>query len=901
MGKKDTKLLDLFSLEELDNLQSMFYNLTGLSCGISDIDGVALTKHISFNPFCDKYIKASPKGLKMCEKCDREGTQKAFETGKIQVYKCHAGLYDFAIPIVIHGKLFGAFLSGQVSDHFLPREKIEKLAEECDLDDVELLEASRKVRIMTAEELMTHANMMKTILDILTNSAYTRYEILQESEETERVANMKSDFLANMSHEIRTPMNAVIGMAQMALREDLPPVARGYINQIISSGTTLLTIINDILDFSKIESGKMQLSPVEYEPIAMINDVASIILSRIGNKDVELILDVSPNVPTVLYGDNIRIKQILINLANNAVKFTESGQVLIRVVPQKYHDDMVDIEISVQDTGIGIKQDHIDRLFSSFYQVDSKRNRNIEGNGLGLAICERLAKQMNGQIGVESVYGEGSLFYVNIPQKIVDSTPVVEIGVDDGIKVLSIIENEYIRTQLDRDLDRLGIENSYLYDEEMLFDYENDESLYVFIEENKFGDRIREYFETNPNVTGILLVDYDTMVQVDLDNVLIVKKPIYILNIAAILRDEDYQSHIANVEVADFDFIAPKAKVLIVDDNAINLTVSEGLLKPLRMKIDTALSGKEAIEKITVDKYDMIFMDHMMPELDGVETTHIIRRFHRDYKDVPIVALTANAVDGMREKFLAEGFNEFVPKPIEMKVISKVIKNSLPPEKIERASKSDLPPSMEIMQKNMAEQGLDIHGLNVGAAMKLLGNTDLLKAVIKDYYNAIEKKSEIIKKYETEEDWKNYTIEVHALKSASRQIGAEELADMAADLEKAGNNEDAATIHDLTPAMLDLYLSYIDKLKDYCEEKVVGEKKTPTKDFLMDCFLVMRSAIENLDPDQMDSVIEEMAGYKYPEEQEDMFEYLKDAVNSLDMETCEQVIISWEEMLKSSE
>lgn len=889
---KKLHLTDIFSIEELQRLQDTFFAQLGISSGISDADGIPVTHHVSRTDFCEFCIKRSAEGQKRCEACDKEGMERAVKKGEIGVYRCHAGLMDFAVPIVVHGELLGAFLGGQVAPKPLSETDVLHLAWELGEDAQKFWHMAQRIPIMSESKLRQSAEWIYNITDLLAQSAYHRYEILQSSEEIEKAANMKSDFLANMSHEIRTPMNAVIGMAQMALREDLSPTARDYVNQIITSGQSLLAIINDILDFSKIESGKMELSPIDYEPMSIINDVTSIIMTRIGSKEVELILDITPDLPNMLYGDNIRIKQIIVNLSNNAVKFTESGQVVLKVATRPLESDYVEVQISVQDTGIGIKRTQLSKLFQSFYQVDSKRNRNIEGTGLGLAISQQLVQQMGGNIGVESEYGMGSLFYFSFPQKIIDERPSVHIENKDNIFAVSLLNNEYVAAQLERDMDTFEIEYRELTDSSELSILEEKEEAFFFVEQLCFDDEVEEFVKSHPGVTAVLLVDFNAIVELSIPNLIVIKKPLYSLNLAMLLNREDLHSLYANHEAEDFDFIAPEAKILIVDDNAINLTVAEGLLRPIEMQIDTAISGKEAIEMITMNKYDLIFMDHMMPELDGVETTHIIRRFHRDYKDVPIIALTANAVEGVQEMFVEEGMNDFVAKPIELKFIASKLKQWLPADKIQRSS-------MIQKEENMTEEPeLQIEGLDVEYSLGLLGTKELYMAVLKDYYQAIDKKVEMILKYQSAEDWQGYTVEVHALKSASRQIGALELSDLAESLEAAGNKKNVALIQEKTEDMLKWYASYKDILAKYFQEDQVEEEEKAEiySDLLSDCFGVMRNALENLDMDQMDDVLAEMLKYRYEGEFARCFDEFKTAVESLDVDSCERVMSEWEAM-----
>jgi len=377
--------------------------------------------------------------------------------------------------------------------------------------------------------------------------------LLDTMKALEVASKAKGDFLAKMSHEIRTPMNAIIGMTELTMREELPPIARKHANIVKRSAENLLSIINDILDFSKIESGKLEILPTNYSLSSLINDVKSIIETKMSESEIKITTKIGKNIPDSLFGDEVRIRQILLNILSNAVKYTKEGSISFVINGQILDNENIILTISVTDTGIGIKAEDINKIFSDFVQVDSITNIGIEGTGLGLAITKNLVKSMNGEIKVESEYGNGSTFTIILPQKIISLKPTAKIIFND--------------------------------------------------DEN--------FIESSDNIKN---------------------------------------------------FTAPNAKVLVVDDNEVNLAVAEGLLFPYNMQVDICLSGIEAIEMIKNNNYDLVFMDHMMPEMDGVETTKCIREFD---KTLPIVALTANAVSGMKEMFLENGFNDFLSKPID--------------------------------------------------------------------------------------------------------------------------------------------------------------------------------------------------------------------------------------------
>ena len=387
-----------------------------------------------------------------------------------------------------------------------------------------------------------------------------------------RANQAKGEFLANMSHEIRTPMNAILGMNEMVMREDITPKATQYSQDIYNAGQTLLAIINDILDFSKIESGKMEIVPVTYELSSLLNDVLNMIDKKVKDKGLQLVTDVSPDIPHQLHGDEIRIRQVILNLINNAVKYTEKGSVTLKVDCQKQEEKKIDLQIAVIDTGIGIRDEDLNKLFSSFQRVDMSANRKIEGTGLGLAITKQLVEQMDGFVRVESTYGQGSTFSVSLPQTVMDNTPIGDFA------------SASANLHHDRKNDGLA-------------------------------------------------------------------------------------------------FTAPDARILIVDDNKVNLVVAKGLIKETQIQVDSALSGAEALEKVKTNKYHIILLDHMMPMMDGMETLMRMKeQAENESRDAVVIALTANAISGSRERYIAAGFEDYLSKPINAQRYKEMIRRYLPPE-----------------------------------------------------------------------------------------------------------------------------------------------------------------------------------------------------------------------------
>jgi CheY-like chemotaxis protein/HPt (histidine-containing phosphotransfer) domain-containing protein len=499
---------------------------------------------------------------------------------------------------------------------------------------------------------------------------------------------------------------------------------------------------------------------------------------------------------------------------------------------------------------------------------------------------------MGGNINVDSVYGEGSTFSFTVPQKVVDKTPSVSLNEPPSLHAVGYLKNEFAHTQLKKDISRLGIDFMDMRDVNTLsFLTENKSSLsgaYFFISYGDFTDSIQNYVKENPDITAVVVIPSDVSTEYDMDNVIIARKPLTTASIAAIYNHETLTSCEEHSSDEYYDFTAESARILIVDDNAINLTVAEGLLEPLNMQIDTALSGNEAITKISHTMYDLILMDHMMPELDGIETTHIIRRFHPEYEHVPIIALTANAMGDAQQMFMKEGLNDFVAKPIEVRMLVTAIHKWLPKAKIKKRTVSTKTPKAP---KTVIP---DIPELDIAGAVKLVGSEKLFMTILADYYRAIPKKLELIRKHKENKDWRNYTVEVHALKSASRQIGANKLSEMAAALEVAGNKNDIDKIMADTDAALDLYSHYKDILEPiFPEKKDTGNKPPINKTILLGVFDDMMKAINDLDMDQMEAVITKLDSYHLEGEDENLYKKLCEAVGDMDPDACEEVIHNW--------
>ena len=891
---EEIQLTDLIPVETLQKIQDSFSKMARMASLTTDENGIPVTEGSNFSEFCTNFCRKSPVGRERCEKCDRDGAIRVFETGKPSSYFCHANLVDFAAPIMLGDCMIGSFIGGQVLAKEPDYDKMREIAKEIGVDEEGFIEAASRIQIVPIAAIERSTQFIYEFAGVISDMAYKSYETIKLSRQAMQAAAQKSDFLANMSHEIRTPMNAVLGMAEMALREEMTPQAKQYVRQIRSSGKNLLVIINDILDFSKIESGKMNIVEVVYEPLSIVNDLANIVNTRIGSKELEFTVDFDPKLPHKLYGDNIRIQQILLNLLNNAVKFTEHGEVHLSISFSEIDSDNIMLKAVIRDTGIGIKKQDMGKLFQSFQQVDSKRNRNIEGTGLGLAISQQLLKLMNGSISVESEYEKGSTFYVELPQKVINPAPSIPVP-DSSVKAALIIENQYVYAQVCRDLETLGIEYINLEYEGSL---DSITEGFIIVEKHIFSDRIKKMVMDNPNVKCLLLAPYDAPNDINQPRVKMLHKPIYSLGLYSALGLGNDILPECESEKDNFAFTAPDAHVLIVDDNPINLTVACGIIEPLKMQVDTANGASETIEKVKKLKYDIVFMDHMMPGVDGVETTHIIRRLIVGYEDVPIIALTANAIGGTKEMFLQEGMNDFVAKPIEVTDIVAMIRKWLPKEKIIPVAVCT--PQDEQQTEGTNKSSLVIEGLNTKQALSLLGSEKLYMQILKEYYLSIDKRAAIITGALEKSDIKGYTIEVHSLKSTSKQIGADALSELAARLEKAGNELDVDLILAKTSDLIAHFLRYKDILAPLFPE-LSAKTETAAADLSVVTMLLdsMNEAVESMDTLAMDEVIEKMSEYSFTRAQSQCFEKLKASAENCDTDMCSAIVGIWRQIAAS--
>ncbi len=620
--------------------------------------------------------------------------------------------------------------------------------------------------------------------------------------EAERADRTKSIFLANMSHEIRTPMNAILGMTELVLRDEVSNQVRENVENIKGAGESLLTIINDILDISKIESGKLEIVNDRYFLSSIIHDITNMICSRMRDKKIEFLLEIDHNLPNELMGDELRIRQIILNLLTNAVKFTNKGHVRLSI-QGVIEDEYVNLHIAVEDTGFGIKKDDLGHLFESFVRFDGIKTRQIEGTGLGLAICKQLLDLMHGEIFLESEYEKGSTFYVNLRQKIFSKHSIIEVVGKELLKPLVILQDES-DTQMLQVLKNLGINATFEIEAESVWTVLQDVKFsHVFMPYSTYKKRNEFVNELSLETKVIVITEFGQYLE-SVGYLSAIQKPVYCLNVGDAINGVLHTK--VKKEMHD-TFIAPNAKALIVDDNEVNLKVAEGLLNPYKMQISKALNGKECLELVKENQYDLIFLDHMMPEMDGVETLAKIRAMDGDYfKNVTIIALTANAIRGIREMFMESGFNDYISKPMDIGRLDEVLREHLP----ESLIKKD-----ETARKNRQEIfPYKIPNVNTQVGVsQCFGSVELYFELLRTVMLEGRMKHSIMKEYIATDNIKSYMIEVHALKSIAASVGANELSETAKKHEEEAKNENYIFVQTRGKELLDMHKQFLNSIE----------------------------------------------------------------------------------------
>ena len=615
---------------------------------------------------------------------------------------------------------------------------------------------------------------------------------IAKKEMAEQASRSKSNFLARMSHEIRTPLSAIMGMADLTLREELPEAATGFVSTIMQAGDSLLDIINDILDLSKIETGQLEIASEEFMMTSLINDVINIIKPRALNAKLRFIVDVENTIPSVFRGDIVRIRQVMLNLLSNAVKYTEEGFISFKLKSEIIDEDNVLLIVEVKDSGRGIKKDDLTKLFEEYARFDMGKNKDAEGTGLGLAITKNLINSMGGEVIVESEYGVGTTFTVELPQEVADFKEIAYIENAGSQSVLIYEQREFLLDAIIKTVEELGIIFKIVSSAAEFHDELNiNQYTVAFLASDLYESVEMRYGHVGTNAMVVIVAEFGEVLPVKSLNVL--TTPIFSVPCANIFNGVSDNYTKTTGERASAEFIAPEAKILVVDDINTNLIIAQGLMQPYNVQIKVCLSGAEAIEAISSDRYDMVFMDHMMPEMDGIEAASRIRDLKDPdsyYKNVPIVALTANSVLGTKEMFMSNGFNDFLSKPIDKGMLNTILKKWISEDK-QRVPEIEDTIISQSTEDDDAVNSISIEGIDVKKGVQLSGGTiGYFYETLASFHSDVAERLDLIRECVFTRDLSRYTTFVHAIRSASANIGANELSRLAHDLENAGVKKD---------------------------------------------------------------------------------------------------------------
>ena len=658
------------------------------------------------------------------------------------------------------------------------------------------------------------------VLDMLCLYSTTRSRELEDEIdslgiEMSRTQKTKDDFVANTSHELRTPINTISGMSEILLQENLPERAHASALDIQMTGIELNSIVTDILDYAALESDVLQLSPRNYNITSTINDVMNMTVFQNRDKNLEIVFDCDPRIPCLMYGDEYQLRRVMNNLISNAIKFTNEGGVMVSVTFRK-EDYGVNLMVSVKDTGIGMSRENIEHIFQDFYQADADRNRGVEGMGLGLTISSRLINKMGGFLTVHSQLGVGSEFSFSLPQQVVDSRACIALSHPEQVATMWYVNQEAADSRMrdsrilniNRISERLEIPihlaNSL---PELKRRIQQSTYTHLFVGLTEYNEDPLYFNELGTRLLVVLVLERTEDAPKNA-RVHVLYRPFNAMTLAELFNGGDILTRPTKYsEIRPFE--APSAKILVVDDNIMNLKVVEGLLRRYRIKITAASSGEEALAQVESQDYDFIFMDHMMPNMDGIECFHRIRSKSGEYySQGPIIALTANAIAGSREMFLQEGFNEFVAKPIDNSLLHQILEDFIPDYKKNYID--------EMLEQNPTDEPaekdpFDMEGIDMALALGYCGDdinnfVDLARI----FCESAPKTLADIEKYHEQKDWENYAILVHALKSTSKTLGAVGLSDLAWTEEQAGKAADVEKIENNHEALINEYKRVIE-------------------------------------------------------------------------------------------
>ncbi len=687
-----------------------------------------------------------------------------------------------------------------------------------------------------------------------------KYDSMQE--ELETAVRQNADFLSNVSHELRTPVNMVIGISEVTLGKDIAPDIRENLQSIKLAGKRLSGQINNILDYTEIVEGTLSAAKKPYSITSVMNDIITMTALQNSSNKLEMVFDMDPKLPSLLIGDAEKISHVLRILLENSMKFTEEGGINLWMGFRR-ESYGVNLVIDIYDTGIGMSPDQLEQIVDDFYQADSGSRRYVGGLGLGIPIARGLLHSMGGFVHFESMAQQGLQVHITIPQGVENETPCIQIPDSQKLCIACFFKPErYSRDEVRRYYDRmifhlvdgLGVEGYQAHNFEGLLKLQRDHKLtHVFIAQTEYMANPPYYEELAESLPVAVIADKNFVLDDD-SRLLVLRKPFFALSIVNLLVGERPGNGFEEAQAAGRrPFTCEGVKVLAVDDEEMNLLVAKGVLGSYGIDVDTCLSGKEAVEKCRKTNYDLVFLDHMMPGFDGVETLRRIREIDDGaYKELPIIALTANTISGAREMFRNEGFNEFIPKPIERSVLERVLRRVLPEnclqyvsapsaeetvlEQIQEKKRAEGKDGQEDGEKTSADSGspdtaeipdtadsdqndmelaedvpptygsLVRKGINVGLGLEYCGgDDDFYREMLQMFHDQKEEKTAELNSLYEAANWTDYGIKAHALKSTALTIGAEALSGKAKELEMAGKKADEAFIRENHPVLLQMY------------------------------------------------------------------------------------------------
>ena len=666
--------------------------------------------------------------------------------------------------------------------------------------------------------------------------------------ELKEAEDSRDDFLANVSHEIRTPINTICGISEVLLQKELPSDVRSELYYIQTAGRNLTSVVSDILDFSELQSGKIDLVEEEYNISSTVNDIINMSMAKIDKEKIEMIVNCDASIPSLLLGDEKKIRRVIMNLLDNAIKFTEEGCICLDVSYRK-ETYGINLIITVRDTGIGMAEADLEKLFNGFSQVDTRRNRRNGGVGLGLAISNIMVQRMGGMITMRSKPGQGTSMKIVIPQKVINEAPIVHLEEYDKCRFCSYINFEAFVSSKVRDertrqihqvIQQLKVkEHSCLNLAELKRRVQNEKYTHIIITFSEYQEDCA-YFDALSEHTNVIVVIFREQEELLQNSKLLrLYKPFYILPLVSVVKGSLRGSK--NKPVVLHKFSTKGVKALIVDDNLMNLKVMEGILRKYNISSVTANSGKACLQVIEERDFDLVFMDHMMPEMDGVETLHRIRAMAGNYyRNVPIVALTANTIAGAREMFLEEGFNDFIEKPVENSVLERLLLRNLSEDKIiyesedgeivepveevkplkpveEQKTEVSEQPILEeastvaeqpIVVEETSVQPEDVEAesnkgstdpdtigdLDKNMGITFCGGEENWIEILRVCGDTAQENKENLQNFFDTKNWKEYTILIHGVKSSMKTIGAMPLSEMAKALEMAGKEDNETYI-----------------------------------------------------------------------------------------------------------